>query len=68
MNHIHVDDYLFYKILKLIDDGDIQDVIDYAKKENVLGERINTWQRCVTERIKERLDREGLDYEIVRPE
>ena len=68
MNHINLDDYMFYKILKFIDEGDIQQVINYGKEQDILGTRINTWQRCVTERMKERLDREGLDYEIVRPE
>lgn len=68
MRIINVDDYMFYKVLNLIDSGPIDEVIEYAKKENVLGERINTWQRCVTERVKERLDKEGLSYDIVRPE
>jgi hypothetical protein len=67
MRTIHVDDYLFYRLLKMIDEGDINEVIDYAKKERLYVEQINTWQRCFIERIKERLDREGLSHEIIRP-
>jgi hypothetical protein len=51
----------------MIDEGDINEVIDYAKKERLYVEQINTWQRCFIERIKERLDREGLSHEIIRP-
>lgn len=68
MRIIHLDDYLFYKILRMIDNGDINEVIDYAKKEQLYVRQINTWQRCCLERINERLDREGLSHDIIRPE
>ena len=68
MNHIHVDDYLFYRILKLIDEGNIDEVISYAKKENLYNQQINTGQRCFLERINQRLDKEGLSHDIIRPE
>lgn len=68
MRLINVDDYLFYKVLNLIDNGPIEEVIQYAKKENLYTQQINTWQRCYLERIKTRLDHEGLSYDIIRPE
>ena len=68
MRTIHVDDYLFYKLLDTINNGDINEVIEYAKKERLYVEQINTWQRCFFERINERLDKEGLSREIIRPE
>jgi hypothetical protein len=68
MRIINVDDYLFYKLLNLIDNGPIKEVIEYAKKERLYIQQINTWQRCYFERIKERLQREGLGLETIRPE
>lgn len=68
MRTINLDNYPTYQILVFIDKGNIHEVIEYAKKENIFADKINTWQRCVVERIKQRLDREGLEYDIVRPE
>lgn len=68
MRTINLDEYPIYQILNLIDNGNIDEVIKYAKNENIFADKINTWQRCVVERIKQRLDREGLEYDIVRPD
>ena len=65
---INIDNYPHVKTLNFIDKGNITEVIKYAKNENIFADKINTWQRCVVERIKQRLDREGLEYDIVRPD
>lgn len=68
MRIINVDDYEVYKVFNFIDNGNIDEVIEFAKKENIWADKINRYEQTKVLKIKERLDKEGLNYEIVRPE
>ena len=66
MKIINVDDYSIYKIFNMIDTGDINEVIDYAKKEDIFAEKVNRFQNRVVQKIKDRLEKEGLSLDILR--
>jgi hypothetical protein len=53
---------------KLIDDGSIDEFIVFAKKYNIFQPNGTKFYQSMCDKIKARLDREGLDYETVRPE
>lgn len=65
---INLDDYPYIKTLNFIDKGNIVEVIEFAKKENIFASKINRFEQGLVEKIKQRLDREGLNYDIVKPE
>jgi len=58
----------FYKNLELIENGNIQDVIAYAKQYNIFQTNGTKFYKMMCDKIKARLDREGLSHETVRPE
>lgn len=68
MKKINVDDYIIYKIFNMIDNGNIDEVIEYAKQENIFAPKVNRFEETVVAKIKTRLDKEGLDYNIVKVE
>lgn len=51
-----------------INESSLDDFITFAKNYNIFQESNSKVYDIVCEKIKARLDREGLDYEIVRPE
>lgn len=51
-----------------INNLDINEFITFAKKYNIYQQSNSKFYDLVCNKIKERLDKEGLDYEIVRPE
>ena len=53
---------------EIINNSTKQEFIDFAKKYNIIQESKSKVYDEVCNKIKARLDREGLDYEIVRPE
>jgi predicted house-cleaning noncanonical NTP pyrophosphatase (MazG superfamily) len=53
---------------EIINNSTKQEFIDFAKKYNIFQESKSKVYDEVCNKIKARLDREGLDYEIVRPE
>jgi hypothetical protein len=56
------------KNIELIENGNIQDVIIYAKQYDIFQPNGTKFYKMMCDKIKARLDREGLDYETVRPE
>lgn len=63
-----VNDYINY-YLQIIENGNIQDVINLAKtKYNIFVPNEGKLYTEMCNKIKARLDREGLSYEIVRPD
>lgn len=68
MRIINVDEYEVNRVFDFIDNGNIDEVIEFAKKENIWADKINRYEQTKVLKIKERLDKEGLNYEIVRPE
>lgn len=53
-------------VFNMIDRGDINQVIEFAKQENIFAEKVNRYQKRVVQKIKDRLEKEGLSLEIVR--
>lgn len=51
-----------------IENSSIEDFINFAKEYNIFQPNGTQFYKLTCQKIKERLDREGLDYEIVRPE
>lgn len=51
-----------------IDNSDLSEFIKFAKSYNIFQSSGTKFYQEMCARIKERLDREGLDYETVRPE
>ena len=51
-----------------IDNLPVSEFIAYAKKYNIFKTSHSKFYDFICDKIKARLDREGLDYEIVRPE
>lgn len=68
MRIIHIDDYSIMKIFKMIDSGDIDEVIAFAKQQDIFAEKINRYQKTVVSKVKQRLEKEGLNLEIVKPD
>lgn len=54
--------------LNIIDNGELSIFIAFAKKYNIFKQSNSKFYDMMCDKIKARLDREGLDYEIVRPE
>lgn len=54
--------------LNFIDNNPIQEVIDFAKAYNIFQSGGTKIYKDVCDKIKQRLDREGLTYETVRPD
>lgn len=68
MNLVYDGEDIVSKYIKIIDEGTTDEFISFAKGYNIFQTpRTKIYSRMV-DRIKARLDREGLDYEIVRPE
>lgn len=55
-------------IINIIENGSTQDFIDFAKRYNIFQENGTQFYKIICDKIKARLDTEGLSYEIVRPE
>lgn len=63
------DCYLKYKkILDTIDNGPIDEFIEFAKNYNIFQQSNNKFYKMMCDKIKTRLDKEGLDYNIVKVE
>ena len=56
------------QLIDKIENADISDFIDFAKNYNIFQDSNSKFYDEICNKIKARLDREGLDYEIVRPE
>lgn len=54
--------------IDICENGTLEDFIKFAKEYNIFQVPRAKVYTKMCERIKARLDREGLDYEIVRPE
>lgn len=52
----------------IINDSNIDDFIQFAKSYNIFQESNSKFYDDMCNRIKARLDREGLSHETVRPE
>ena len=56
------------KMIHDIENLPVSDFIVFAKKYNIFKQSNSKFYDMMCDKIKARLDREGLDYEIVRPE
>ena len=54
--------------IDICENGALEDFIQFAKEYNIFQVPRTKVYSKMCDRIKARLDREGLDYEIVRPE
>ena len=61
-------DIKFINYNQLIDDSSLEDFIKFAKKYNIFQESNSKVYDNICDKIKARLDREGLSHETVRPE
>lgn len=52
--------------LELVKNGNINEVIEFAKKYNIFQPSNTKVYKEMCDAIKNRLDSEGLDYEIIR--
>lgn len=59
---------ILQKNIELIETGNKEEFIAYAKQYNIFQTNGTKFYKMMCDKIKARLDREGLDYEIVRPE
>lgn len=55
-------------IFNSIENTSTEDFIKFAKQYNIFQEKGTQFYKLICQKIKDRLDQEGLDYEIVRPE
>ena len=55
-------------LIDKIENSNIEEFIDFAKKYNIFQDSNSKFYNEVCNKIKARLDREGIDYETVRPE
>jgi len=53
---------------EIINNSTKEEFIDFAKKYNIFQESNSKFYNEVCNKIKQRLDREGLSHDIVRPE
>ena len=53
-------------VFNMIDRGDINQVIEFAKQENIFAEKVNRYQKRVVQKIKDRLEKEGLSLDILK--
>ena len=58
----------FENKLSFIDNAPLQEFIDFAKNYNIFQNSNNKVYQIFCDKIKKRLDREGLSYETVRPD
>jgi len=56
------------EIIDMIENGTTQDFIVFAKSYNIFQMGGTKFYQMMCDKIKERLDKEGLSYETVRPE
>lgn len=68
MNIVNDGEEILTKYKKIIDEGTTDEFISFAKGYNIFQVPRSKVYTKMVDRIKARLDREGLDYEIVRPE
>jgi hypothetical protein len=54
------------KIFTLIDNGDVDEFITYAKTYNIFQESNNKFYAQMCQRIKDRLERENLSIDVLR--
>lgn len=54
--------------IELVKNGNLQEFINFAKSYNIFQTGGTKSYKMLCDLIKERLDREGLSYDIVRPE
>jgi hypothetical protein len=52
----------------IIENKPLDEFIPFAKRYNIFQENGTKFYQSMCDKIKARLDREGLDYETVRPE
>lgn len=52
----------------IIENGTREEFIEFAKQYNIFQPNGTKFYKMMCDKIKARLDHEGLDYEIVRPE
>jgi len=57
----------FTEITELIDNGSKEDFLEFAKQYD-LSKTGTTFYNYVCDKIRQRLDREGLSHETIRPE
>jgi hypothetical protein len=65
---IHRFDYDPVQHMENIANGDLKEVIAFAKSYNIFQTGGTKFYKAMCDQIKQRLDKEGLSYEIVRPE
>jgi hypothetical protein len=65
---INIDNFYIIKTLKKIEQDAIDEVIEFAKTQNMFDEPINRSEEIIQTKVKQRLDLEGLSYDVVRPE
>lgn len=66
--NIRVERNIFQERLNLINDGNIDDVIAFAKSYNIFQENGTNAYKFFCQQIKDRLDKEGLSYDVVQPD
>lgn len=62
---INYDDFLTKQIVEVIEEGNIGNVIKYAKCVNFFDNPTNENQILITQKLQERLASEGLDMDII---
>jgi len=68
MKHIELKDH-YTRIMETIDNSPLDDFISFAKQYDLSVIRPEgTFYNYICTKIKERLDREGLSHDIIRPE
>lgn len=55
-------------MINLVENGPLNEFIDFAKNYNIFQPNGGSFYTMMCTKIKERLDREGLSYDTVRPE
>ena len=65
MTAINVNEYYTYKVFDLIRNGNIDDVIEYIKKQDFINDPVNRFHWIVLDLIDKRLDSEGLTLQEI---
>lgn len=60
--------YMLQNINNIIENGSTADFIEFAKRYNIFQKSNSKFYDQMVNKIKQRLDREGLNYDIVKPE
>jgi len=68
MNKIYIPHLRFDTILDSVEKTNLEDFINFAKSYNIFQESNSKFYDMVCDKIKARLDREGLSHDTVRPE